>query len=188
LAKRMAIAIIRPEPISVWEIMMPIIFILKFLQFRESREVFALNILFTKKMALEAALDMAQNSRSREAIISKIKAETDKILESDTKGIYSHEIRQCQMKEIDLLIDHYCRLLEAPGRNYASMVKNAYQTGDNYRAFLMHLAAAEKEVTRAAQQTIEITTGIEMITKIETVLSRMRIAETEKLFGVVERI
>lgn len=183
LAKRLAAAVIRPGPISVWEVMMPIIFILKFVRFRQSREVFILNALFTRNLALKAALDMAANDRPREAVISAIGAETDRILESDTEGVYSREIRRCQMIEIDILIDHYGRLLSGPGQDYASMLKDAYQSGRDYSTFLTRLAAAEKEVTLAAQQTLEATKDTGFIARMETSLERLRRAETEKIFG-----
>ncbi|MDH4268666.1 MAG: NF038143 family protein, partial [Deltaproteobacteria bacterium] len=113
LAKAVASGIIEFQPVTVWEIMIPVLFLLNFFQQKRARETFSLNFLFTKKMALEAAFGMIDRGKAKEQAKAEVKEKTDKILAADAKGIYSSKIRQKQMKEIDLLIDHYCRLLEA---------------------------------------------------------------------------
>ena len=46
--------------LSVWAFMIPFIFILSFLRHKRSSVAFSLNFLFTKKLALEDALDIAK--------------------------------------------------------------------------------------------------------------------------------
>jgi len=157
LAKAVTSAVIESKPITVWEIMIPILFLLSFLRFKRTREIFTLNFLFTKKLALEAAFDMIKKGMSKEVVIKRIKEKTSNILAQDNKGIYSIKIRQRQLKEINLLIDHYYKLLNAEGKSYASMLKNAYQTHERYVTFLGQLGRAEKEVNRAAAQTVRTT-------------------------------
>ncbi len=66
-------------------------------------------------------------------------------------------------------------LLKAEGKSYQSLVKDAYQTRDNYEAFLQELTLAEKAVNRAAIQTVGKTeTTSELISKMETVTDGIR--------------
>ena len=97
-------------------------------------------------MALDAALDIMKEGQPRQDMIARIENKTSDILASDKRGVYSERIRRKQMHEINLLLDHYLKLLEAEGKSYDSLIKNAYQTQDNYRTFLQQLAAATPQV------------------------------------------
>lgn len=184
LAKAVTSAVIESKPLTVWEITIPLIFLHNFLTFRRTREIFTLNFLFTKKLALEAAVDMIKKGQGKEEAMARIKDKTRNILASDKKGVYSQKIRQKQMKEIDLLIGHYRRLLEAEGKDYGTMMKNAYQSWEKYAAFLGKLKGAEKEVNSAAQQTVRIATASDLVSKMERATERIRRAQAEKIFEI----
>lgn len=183
LAKAVASAVIESKPLTVWEITIPILFIANFFRFKRSREIFALNFLFTKKLALEAAFYMIKQGQDKEEAMVRVKEKTKEILASDNKEIYSQKIRQKQLKEMGLLIDHYRKLLEAEGKDHASMVKNAYHTRENYHAFLARLKQAEKEVNIAAQQTVKVATASDFVSKMEKATERIRAAQAEKIFS-----
>jgi len=118
LAKTVASVVIGQTPVTVWDVLIPIIFIFNGLKFKRAREVFTLNFLFTKKLALEGAFMMVKTGQSREDALGQIRDRTSQILASDKKGIYSIKIRQKQMREIELLLDHYFRLLNAEGKDF----------------------------------------------------------------------
>jgi len=183
LAKAVASAVIESRPLSVWEITIPILFVANFFRFKRSREVFTLNFLFTKKLALEAAYDMIKKGHGKDEAMSRIKEKTKTVLASDQKGIYSQKIRQRQLKEMELLIDHYRRLLEAEGKDYTSMMRNAYRTRENYDKFLGKLKGAEIEVNMAAKQTVKISTASNLVSKMEKAAEKIRLARAEKIFG-----
>jgi hypothetical protein len=183
LAKAVAKAVIGPNPVGAWDVLIPLVFLYNFLRFKRAREIFTLNFLFTKKLALEAAFDMIKNEENKEAVMTRVKDKTSNILASDKEGIYSIKIRQKQMKEIDLLIDHYCKLLGAEDKDYASMVRNAYKTRKDYIVFLGQLSRAEKEVNNAARQTVRMTTAPGIISKMEEAADRIRSSQVEKIFG-----
>jgi hypothetical protein len=187
LAKAVASAVIESRPPTVWEITIPILFILNLFRFKRSKEIFALNFLFTKNLALEAAFYMIRQGQDKEEAVVRIKEKTREILASDNKEIYSQKIRQKQLKEMGLLIDHYLKLLEAEGKDYASMVKNAYHTRENYSAFLARLKQAEKEVNTAAQQTVRGTTAFDLVSKMEKATESIRTVRAEKIFGINSR-
>jgi hypothetical protein len=183
LARTVANTVIGQNPVGVWDVLIPIVFLFNFLNFRRARETFTLNFMFTKKLALEAAFNMIKKEISKEEATTQIRYKTNQILASDKKGIYSIKIRQKQMREIELLIDHYYRLLDAEGKDYSSMVKNAYGSRKDYAAFLKQLDQVEKEVNRAATQTLRTSSAPDIVSKMEEATDRVRAAEMERIFG-----
>jgi len=185
LANTVARTVIEQPPLTAWEVLIPIVFLYNFLRFRRAREIFVLNFLFTKKLALEAAFDMMKKGETREAAMARVKEKTGQVLASDQKGIYSSKIRQRQMREIELLIDHYYKLLNAEGKDYATMVKNTYPDRKDYIAFVEQLEQVEKEVIRAATQTLGNSSASGIASKMEETTERIRRAEIETIFGMV---
>ncbi|MEF9426912.1 MAG: NF038143 family protein [Candidatus Mariimomonas ferrooxydans] len=183
LARAVAISVVKAKPITVWEVTIPIIFILSYMRRKSSREIFTQNFLFTKNLAMEAALEIIKKGQPREEVMSRIEDKTSSLLTSVKEGIYSEEIRQMQLKEIGLLIDHYCKLLKAEGKDCASLVINAYKSQKDYSTFLRQLKEAEKQVTHAARQTLGAQTDPEIVFRMEEATDRVRTAEAGKIFG-----
>ena len=183
VARSVALAVIQPKPFSVWEVLIPILFIFGFMRSREVREVFAQNVLFTKKMALRAAFDMLKKDHTREGEMERVRSKTKEMVASIPDGIYSDEIRQEQLKEIDLLVDHYCRLLESSGEDYDSLVFNAYQTPEQLIHFYEQLQKAEERVGDAAQSTLGADADTSTLERMRIALKKSRLKESEKIFG-----
>jgi hypothetical protein len=177
--------VIEQPPITAWEILIPIVFLYNFFRIKRAREIFTLNFLFTKKLALEAAFDMTKKGANKEEAMARVKEKTGQILASDKEGIYSSKIRQKQMREIELLIDHYFKLLNAEGKDYATMVENTYQGQENYAAFLEQLGQVEREVIRAATQTVKTSSASIVASKMEEITVKIRKAEIQRIFGMV---
>ena len=114
MVKSVALQTIKPKPFSVWEVLIPIVFILGYMRSKEQREIFAQNLMFTKKLALGAAFEMLTRDRSKEMVMRRVASETESLLSSIPSGVYSDAIRQKQIGEVDLLIDHYCKLIMPP--------------------------------------------------------------------------
>ena len=182
-ARSLAVSVIRPKPLSVWEVLIPIIFILEFMKSREQREVFVQNLMFTKKMALDAAYKMIGDKQSMEEAMAPIEKQTRELLSTAPAGIYSERIRQAQLEEIRLIIDHYCRLLGADGDDFKALVSGAYPTFARYSDFLMQLAKAEGQVTAAARQTLGDKTDTRTLAMIEKAIAGMRTREAEKIYA-----
>lgn len=183
VARAVAAASIKARPFTVWEVMIPIIFIFGYMKSKETREVFAQNVLFTQKMAMQAAFDILKKGQTREAVMAQIRTKTRDMIASVPGGIYSAEIRQEQLKEIDLLIDHYCRLLDSRGNDYDSLVFNAYQTPDRLSGFFERLQAAEENVGRAARNTLGGSADTQTLERMKAAMKKTRLKETEKIFG-----
>jgi hypothetical protein len=182
MAQGLAVSLIRPKTLTVWEIMIPVIFILNYAKMKQSREIFIQNQMFTKKMALDAALDMQKKNAPRETVLAQIESKTKELVSSVPGGIYSDDIRRQQLNEIDLLIDHFSKLLNAEGKDYASLVTSAYQSATEYQSFLNQLKSAENEVMGAARRTLGDQTDMDTAAKIESITASMRTAEVKKIF------
>jgi hypothetical protein len=183
LARSVASVVIEQNPVTAWDVLIPIVFIFNVLKFKRAREVFTLNFLFTKKLALQGAFDMVKNGQSREDVLGQIRDRTSQILASDKKGIYSIKIRQKQMREMELLLDHYFRLLNAEGKDYRSMVRHAYRTRQDFSAFVKELEGIEKEVNRAASQTVGTASAPDIVSRMEETAGRLRATQVETIFG-----
>lgn len=182
-ANSVTLQAIKPKPFSVWEVLIPVIFILGFIRSKEQREIFVQNLMFTKKLALEAAYEMLEKGQSKQAALGRIATETQSLLASIPNGVYSDEIRQKQLEEIDLLIDHYCRLMRAEGGDYAALAAEAYQTSQDYAVFQAKLTRAERAVTQAAHETLGSRADLQMAARIETATDSIRQQEIEKIYS-----
>jgi hypothetical protein len=183
LAKSVASAVIGQNPVTAWDVLIPIVFVFNVLKFKRAREIFTLNFLFTKKLALQGAFDMVKKGQSREDVLGQIRDRTSQILASDKKGIYSIKIRQKQIREMELLLDHYFRLLNAEGKDYRSMVRHAYRTRQDFAAFVKELEGIEKEVNRAASQTVGTASAPDIVSRMEETAGRLRATQVETIFG-----
>ena len=74
-ARAVATRMIIMKPLSVWHLLMPFVFIFDFFQRKKDTEIFARNFLFTKKLALDAAVAINQGE-DRQNQLDKIESET----------------------------------------------------------------------------------------------------------------
>ena len=181
-ARSVAAVVIRSKPLSVWEVLIPVIFILMFMKTREEREVFVQNLMFTKKMALEAAFQMIRDRRSIEAVMVSIEEKTQELVATAPEGIYSEQIRREQLEEIRLLIDHYARLLAADGADFKTLVTCVYPRLADYMDFTEKLRVAEAQVTAAARRTLGSRTDTGTLARIEAAVSSMRNKQAQDFY------
>jgi hypothetical protein len=184
IGNSVALRVMQPKPIGVWEFLIPIVFILHFMRNKQSRELFIQNYMFTKRHALDAAFKMLKTGLSREDAISAIEDKTRALLTApETQRIYSETIRAQQMNEIDLLVNHYNKLLSAEGKDYETLTRNAYGSRQNYLNFHGQLKSAEKKVSDAARQTLGSKADVESLLRIEKATEEIRQSRIEKIFG-----
>ena len=184
IGNSVALRVIKGQPIGVWEFLIPVVFILHFMRNKQSREVFIQNYMFTKRHALDAAFKMLKRGFSKEDVLSGIEDKTRALLTApETQGIYSETIRRQQMDEIELLFDHYLKLLSADGQDYAALVRSAYGSRQIYLKFHEQLTSAEKKVSDAARQTLGSKADVDALARIEKTTEDIRQARIEKIFN-----
>lgn len=181
-ARSVALKAMRPKPLTVWEVLIPIFIIFNYMHLKGAREVFAQNIMFTKKLALDAALEMTTNKISKAKALLPVEESTHELILSTKDGIYSEQIRRKQLKEIDILIDHYSKLLLSDGEDYGTMVSNAYKDLNRYKAFLNLIKEAERDVNQAAVDTLGNQADIDTLSNIEASSEMLRMEIAHKYF------
>ncbi|MBC2728368.1 NF038143 family protein [Desulfosporosinus sp.] len=178
----------KPE-LSAWMILFPILFVpymQRHSRYKESTKGFVAGFLYTKKIALDVAYKLYKNEISceeAEGIIAESVRKNPKA-EELISNIYHQQI-----KEIDLLCDHYLALLATEEDKYDQMVRSHYESEDNYLSFVIRLAQMEKEVNRAASATfkedeVEVP---RIMNKMETKLLELRTQEAKQIFNRSER-
>ena len=179
-ARAVAMGVIVRKPPTVWHILIPFVFILDFIRMNRETEIFTTNFLFTKKLALDAAFNISKGEH-RQSILAQIENQTRDRLTA--QKLYSWQIQQGQKAEVNLLIDHYSKLLSAEGDSYKSLVKSVYQTRDQLEAFLHQLTLAERKIDQAVIETLFETGEVKnsILTK-HTVIDQMRTEGMNKLF------
>ena len=183
IGNSVALIVIKSKPIGVWEFLIPIVFILHYMRNKESRELFIQNYMFTKRQAFDAAFKMLKKGLSRQDAISGIEDKTRALLTApETQGIYSETIRQQQMDEIDLLFDHYSKLLSAEGEDYDDLVRNTYGNRQNYLVFHEQLKSIENKVSDAARLTLGSKADMDALLRIENATEEIRQSQIEKIF------
>ena len=185
IGNSVALRVIEAKPIGVWEFLIPVVFILHFMRNKQSREVFIQNYMFTKLEALDAAFKMLKRGLSREESLSAMQEKTRELLTAPaTREIYSENIREQQMNEIDMLFDHYCKLLGVEGQDYDTLVRNAYGSRKDYLIFHHQLTSAEKDVSETARQTLGPRADVGALARIEKTTEDVRLARIEKIFNL----
>ncbi len=183
VAQAVAADVIGAQTAGVWDFFMPPVFIVNLFKHKRKKEAFILNLLFTKKLALEAARDMIDRDLTKAAALEQAAGVTNSVLAADSKGVYSDKVRHKQLREIDLLVDHYCRLIVSEGKTFEAMLHGAYKDRADYLEFIRTLNRAEKEVNHAALQTVgKNDAAREFVDRMEKSLEAIRRLDADKFF------
>lgn len=183
VAHTIAGGLIGAQKVSVWDVIIPIVFIFRFAGVQKRRELFVGNFLYTKFLALDGARKIMRNNTSRAEALGRIEESTRQNLAGHTAGYYSEAIRSCQMREIEVLLDHFTALMNAErGLAYPELVSSAYGRRQRYDAFLEQLEEAESEVYRASCETLGETADTSFIDKVRASTSRIRAHEADVIF------
>lgn len=182
LARSVAYATRRAKPFSVWEVMIPIVFILGYMRTRQQRELFVQNFIFTKKLALQAAKDCCSGELTEEQALERIGKKTRHLLETLEPTIYSKIIRKAQMEEMRLLMHHYLSLLRCRQPVLADCIRRVYPAREDYLFFLGRLRKAEQDVAAAAVQTVGDQANPEMVARIDRHTHRLRLRDADHYY------
>ena len=154
-AEVVAARVLGIRKISVWEVLIPILFIFGFMQTRQRRDLFAQNLMFTKRRALKGARDIRLKNISTEDVLTAFDAHCKELLKDErNRNVYSAQIQCHQRREIELMLDHYLRLLDADGDCHDALIQAAYPDADQYRAYINDLMAIEDQALNAARETL----------------------------------
>jgi hypothetical protein len=149
IAYRVAKQVIQKPPISVWLVLMPILFLFyahKIQQYKAGIHNFSKGLMQTKTLALDSAMKEINTGMKDKEVKNNFFSS-----ESET-SIEVMRVRNRQLAEFELLKVHYGKLLRQEGTSYRALVRKAYKTSAAYRLFLNQLTQTEKEVMEAVLQ------------------------------------
>lgn len=183
-ARAVALGIYIKRPLTTWHFILPGMFIFDFLRRSSETRRYSTLFVFPRKLALDGALDIIKGE-DRKKILSQVEEEMKQWLSS--LNLYSDKLHRKHMDEIDLLVDHYSKLLHAEGNNYPGLVKYAYPTRESYEAYLHRLSAVEQEVDHAIAEIRGETEEIwERLRSEQIQVMELRTKEVNQIFSETE--
>lgn len=172
----LAIKVIDKPKLSIWMILIPIIFVYFFYQMKQagdSRKEFAQNYLIPRMRALSEAVTICNTGK--DADIDGIAKKLD----------LPDAARQQYAGLLKVLVEHYTELLQSDGEDCDALIRAAYKSRMNYLFFIKRLSQAEKKFTsELLPQLSEKNKDInEVISKIDACSEELRRENAEKVFA-----
>lgn len=178
---KVAKQVIQKPPISVWLVLMPILFLFyahKIQQYKAGIHNFSKGLMRTKILALDSAMEEMNTGRKDEGV------KNNSVSSGLESSIQDMQVRNRQLAEVELLKVHYGKLLRQQGPSYRALVRKAYQTGDAYRMFLNQLTKIEKEVMEAVLQAYHPKEEDRAVTKkMQEAMHSLREEDLKAFFG-----
>lgn len=112
------------------------------------------NLLFTKGLAFQAA-KAVEDGDEPSLTLGRVDATTREVLKSSSDELYTETIRRKQLKEVELLFDHYLKLIKSSATGYDAKIRDVYQSEEAYRGFVKRLEKRESDVIQAAITTVK---------------------------------
>jgi hypothetical protein len=168
-----------------WRIIVFPFSIYDFIRYRRRLHVLRKNLFFTKQFALAASNNIHQG-KDRAWEIRQIEIRTKDILDKEKKGFYTEKIRNKQLREIAILIDHYLDLISSNQPSYKDAIKAKYTSKGRYLTFLNSLQKAEEEVIQAAITTMRKGTKKERrmwFNKVRAATKKTRMETADRIYS-----
>lgn len=145
-ARAVALGLWVKRPLTAWYYLLPGMFLFEFLRRSSTVRRYTEVFLFPRKLALDLGLRMVKGEEKIALII-----EAEKIIGEWLSGVrlFSPKIQERHIGQIELLLSHYVRLLQAEGDSYHSLIRAAYLFKRDYEDFLEELTLAEGRVDAA---------------------------------------
>ena len=174
-ADLLALRVLDKPKLSVWMILIPIIFIHYFYRiqkFNSGRNAFAENYIILRKRALDEALVVIRTEKAPDieglARLSKL----------------PETVHKPNLKMLDLLVSHYTDLMQSDGDTIESLVRSAYKTRTNYLLFINQLNQIERTLNSTLKPHLaDSLEGVdEIISAMEIYSERLRRSHAATVF------
>ena len=177
---RLAKEVVKKPEISVWMILLPVLFVHHFYRINEYKEgvrSFAKHFLSTQQKALHKAYDQALAG-------SRLDYGLDAYFPEQNLSVQDRNLAKKQLEVLKVLEDHYLALMQASGQKLEELVQDAYQASpEQYRGFLNRLQEAEKGLNEYLLQEVHTSeeSGL-VLRQVEKHCSRLREEEISLFF------
>ncbi len=171
----------RPE-LTAWLIIAPlyiIYWLYRARKYKRSIESFHKSFLVHKKWALERAYEMAEQGTSAKELLQRFLEQAGHLADNP-------KLQQSVQQELATLLQHYYRLLNATGNDYAQLVRSAYPTQEEFQEVVDSLLQTEKNESQAAlegMQDVDLESASEVSSKMLEASSRLRNRDVQNIFG-----
>ncbi|MGD8469853.1 MAG: NF038143 family protein [Desulfobacterales bacterium] len=145
-AREVCLGVIYLKPPSAWYYLIPGMFIIDFLRRGSTIRKYTETFMFPRKLALEGARSLSAGE-NRAAIDLHLEGEIKSWLVAHR--LDSQDLVQAQKESVNLLMDHYLKLLQAEGESYYELIEHAYASRENFETHLRQIAATENKVDQA---------------------------------------
>jgi hypothetical protein len=145
-AREVTLKVIYLKPPSAWYYLIPGMFIFDFLRRSSTIRKYTETFMFPRKLALDGA---------RSLLAGETRADIDSHLAGEIKNwliahrLDSEDLVQAQKETVDLLMDHYLKLLQAEGESFYDLIEHVYASRENFETHLQQIAEAENKVDQA---------------------------------------
>ena len=174
-ADYVALSVIDKPKLSMWMILIPIIFVYYFYRlkkFADGRKEFAQHFILTRKRALEEAAASLESSG---------KPDVEALVNMSTAPEPTHSDYR---EWLTVLLEHYQYLLRSEGDSLETLIRSAYKTRTNYLLFINHLNRVERQFNAALKPFLKETTEEvnHIVAAIEQRCEAMRRKDAEIFF------
>jgi len=145
-ARTVALGIAIQRPVTVWHYLIPGMFIFDFLNRQKAIRLYSRHFLTPRREALFAAAHII-DGKVREAVAEETKARIASWLDELKRN--DDQLLAAQMRLVDILIDHYGKLLASSESAYAEMIRKAYRNRTVFQGCIDQITRAERRVDRA---------------------------------------
>jgi len=159
LATFVAGHVIEKPELSVWMILIPIIFLHFFYRLNkvaDGRKAFIHNFMITRRRAVEAALEGLETGQA---------PDPDQLCRMSSSPEATYREYAAWLR---VLLQHYEKLLQAEGDSVDELIRSVYQTRANYLLFLHQLHRAEKQFDAALTPHLDAS-----LTDVSTIIKTM---------------
>ena len=172
----LASRVIEKPKLSIWMILVPIIFVYffyRFNQYKAGRHEFVKNFMISRKRALEAARQTAATGSSVDLDALAQQAELPP------------EARKSYREFLKIFNDYYLDLLQAKGKNFNALVRSTFKSKTDYLIQLNRFNQIEKELNAALRPQIADTTDgfNEIVGIIEQNSAELRRNDADSFFA-----
>ena len=144
-AREVTLGVIVTRPLTAWHYIIPGMFIIDFLRRGSAIRQYTKHFMVPRKVALNAAVGEMQGEDEGS---SGSKMHDDIRIWLESLNLYSPDLVQAHVKLVEILTEHYLRLLNAEGDTFYLLIEHAYQSGDKFKQFIASITPAENEVDR----------------------------------------
>ena len=174
-AKRLALKVIEKPKLSIWMILIPIIFVHYFYRFKKfttGQKQFSQNYMISIRRALGEAAEVVDHGKNPDPVSLASMSDVPEAIREKQAHVYA------------VMLEHYIDLLRSEGDDVESLIRRVYQKRANYLLFLNRLNRAEKDRNAALKPLLyETTEGVnEVVERMERFSESLRREMAEKIF------